>query len=213
MLNQSTAATKVTEREFLWLGEHRALDFLNTEPIVRGERVELLGSFDRLVAWCTAAELLPTAVAEDVLARWGASRGAARTLRTAHRLRAELRFALDLRVRTRRHDAATFDTLNACLRLGGAYTELIAGSGRRYRRRILVALTKPEELLRPVADAAVALLCDVDPGAVRRCDNPECVLTFRDVSKNHARRWCSMALCGNRMKVAAHRERQRAKRR
>jgi predicted RNA-binding Zn ribbon-like protein len=36
---------------------------------------------------------------------------------------------------------------------------------------------------------------------VRACDNPECRWLFLDTSKNHTRRWCDMALCGNRMKA------------
>jgi predicted RNA-binding Zn ribbon-like protein len=37
------------------------------------------------------------------------------------------------------------------------------------------------------------------------------VLFFYDTTKNHARRWCSMAFCGNRHKVAAHYRRLRGK--
>jgi predicted RNA-binding Zn ribbon-like protein len=37
------------------------------------------------------------------------------------------------------------------------------------------------------------------------------VLFFYDTTKNHARRWCSMAFCGNRHKVAAHYRRQQGK--
>ncbi|WP_327229156.1 CGNR zinc finger domain-containing protein [Achromobacter xylosoxidans] len=33
---------------------------------------------------------------------------------------------------------------------------------------------------------------------------------FHDKTKSHRRRRCSMALCGNRMKVAAFRSRQKA---
>jgi len=52
---------------------------------------------------------------------------------------------------------------------------------------------------------ALALLIAGGPGAgVRRCANPACVLYFRDRSRARRRRWCSMAVCGNRMKVAAH---------
>jgi len=44
---------------------------------------------------------------------------------------------------------------------------------------------------------------------VKACQNPQCVLLFYDTTKNHARRWCSMAACGNRAKVAAHYQRAR----
>jgi predicted RNA-binding Zn ribbon-like protein len=37
---------------------------------------------------------------------------------------------------------------------------------------------------------------------VRKCEGTTCTLWFLDVSKAHARRWCSMAVCGNRAKAA-----------
>lgn len=39
------------------------------------------------------------------------------------------------------------------------------------------------------------------------CDNDGCVWAFYDHSRNRSGRWCSMAVCGNRMKVKAYRER------
>ena len=42
------------------------------------------------------------------------------------------------------------------------------------------------------------------PGRLRPCANDECRLFLIDRSKANAARWCSMAVCGNRMKVAAH---------
>ena len=48
-----------------------------------------------------------------------------------------------------------------------------------------------------------------DLSLVKACQNPQCVLFFYDTTKNHARRWCSMAACGNRAKVAAHYQRAR----
>jgi predicted RNA-binding Zn ribbon-like protein len=211
MDNRSTSKTEVTRPEFLWLGGHRALDFLNTRPLIRGTRMELLDSFARLLAWCVDAKFLTAEHADDALARWGTSRGATRTLTMAHHLRDELRIVLDHRGKDEHGSQQGLNTLNDCLRLGERCTQVLTGPGGQYHRHVLVALSKPEDVLRPVAEAAAALLCDVDPTLVRRCDNPECVLYFHDVSKNHARRWCSMALCGNRMKVAAHHRRLRAK--
>ncbi|XVU28270.1 CGNR zinc finger domain-containing protein [Actinoplanes sp. CA-054009] len=48
-------------------------------------------------------------------------------------------------------------------------------------------------------------LLEENPGRIRKCANPECRLRFYDVSKAGARRWCSMATCGNRAKYARHR--------
>jgi predicted RNA-binding Zn ribbon-like protein len=50
----------------------------------------------------------------------------------------------------------------------------------------------------------------LDPARVRRCASPACVLLYHDVSKAGRRRWCDMAVCGNRAKAAAHLARSRS---
>jgi hypothetical protein len=47
------------------------------------------------------------------------------------------------------------------------------------------------------------------PGRLRACANPECRLFLIDHSKPNSARWCSMALCGNRMKARRHYQRTR----
>jgi predicted RNA-binding Zn ribbon-like protein len=48
------------------------------------------------------------------------------------------------------------------------------------------------------------------PGRLRPCANDRCRLFLIDHSKAGAARWCSMAVCGNRMKARRHYERARA---
>ncbi len=67
----------------------------------------------------------------------------------------------------------------------------------------------PEGLLAPVAAAAAELLAHGDRSRLRRCSADGCGRWFYDVSRNGRRRWCSMARCGNRAKVAAHYRRHR----
>jgi hypothetical protein len=59
---------------------------------------------------------------------------------------------------------------------------------------------------------AVAFLAELDGSwrHLKECANTDCRSVFFDRSKNHSGRWCSMAECGNRAKVRAWRERQRA---
>ncbi|MGH3154865.1 MAG: CGNR zinc finger domain-containing protein [Streptosporangiaceae bacterium] len=45
------------------------------------------------------------------------------------------------------------------------------------------------------------------PGRLRPCANDECRLFLIDRSKANAARWCSMAVCGNRMKARRHYQR------
>jgi predicted RNA-binding Zn ribbon-like protein len=70
--------------------------------------------------------------------------------------------------------------------------------------------TSPDALLLPIAEAMARLICDEDFSYVKACEGPTCTLLFADHTRGRARRWCSMALCGNRAKQAAHRHRQKA---
>ena len=68
---------------------------------------------------------------------------------------------------------------------------------------------QPEDLFAPLAHSAAMLFAEVDRNRVRKCG--QCVLHFYDTSKKGTRRWCSMQLCGNRLKVAAYAARQRTR--
>ncbi|MFB3737981.1 MAG: CGNR zinc finger domain-containing protein [Candidatus Velamenicoccus archaeovorus] len=59
---------------------------------------------------------------------------------------------------------------------------------------------------------AIAFLARIDGSwdHLKVCANETCTAVFFDRSKNHSGRWCSMQVCGNRSKVRAWRERQRA---
>lgn len=48
------------------------------------------------------------------------------------------------------------------------------------------------------------------PGRLRPCANGECRLFLIDRTKGNTARWCSMAVCGNRMKARRHYQRARA---
>ena len=61
-------------------------------------------------------------------------------------------------------------------------------------------------LLGPVAEAVAQLLVEGDFSLVKQCEHPDCILWFYDRTKAHKRRWCSMALCGNRYKAAQFRK-------
>ncbi|MFI5634541.1 CGNR zinc finger domain-containing protein [Streptomyces sp. NPDC051664] len=48
------------------------------------------------------------------------------------------------------------------------------------------------------------------PGRLRPCANPDCRRFLLDRSKTNKARWCSMAVCGNRMKARRHYQRTRS---
>lgn len=60
-------------------------------------------------------------------------------------------------------------------------------------------------LLSLIAYDALELLAHGKLAALHRCSNPKCLWMFMDVTGK--RKWCSMKICGNRMKAARHKDR------
>jgi predicted RNA-binding Zn ribbon-like protein len=83
------------------------------------------------------------------------------------------------------------------------------GDRDRLELRVMRRWRSPESLLLPIGEALAKLVCEEDFASVRACEGQSCTLLFADHTRRRARRWCSMAVCGNRAKQAAHRDRIR----
>jgi predicted RNA-binding Zn ribbon-like protein len=68
----------------------------------------------------------------------------------------------------------------------------------------------PESLLLPIGEKLAQLVCEEDFAGVKACEGENCTLMFVDRTHGRARRWCSMAICGNRAKQASFRTRAKA---
>jgi predicted RNA-binding Zn ribbon-like protein len=187
-----------------------ALDLVNTELVNRGRPVDLLQTFEDLLSWLQQAGAIGERPAEEALNRWGGTRDADETLRHALALRAVLREMAIQITQGASVPTDALDLVNSTLRRRHGYTQVVQ-SEDGYRRVFHLEAQQPEDLLVPVAEAAGDLICNADLSLIRKCENPKCVLYYWDTSKNHARRWCSMTVCGNRAKAAAHYRRVRAK--
>ena len=184
-----------------FIADHVALDFLNSVVGAGDRATEFLTDDEEVVNWLRRAGLLAGQGAAVLKgAPPGALRDAAVVLREAGRLLVERRKA------GRQADPAP---LNRMLARGGAYRQLVWKVGAPPVRVACQRVESPEELLVPVAEAIAELVESGDFDLVKACDGPDCTLWFYDRTKSHRRRWCSMSMCGNRMKVAAFRERQR----
>jgi predicted RNA-binding Zn ribbon-like protein len=63
------------------------------------------------------------------------------------------------------------------------------------------------------ADCGMALAHVISAGErerLRRCEAPDCDQVLVDLSRNRSKRYCDARTCGNRLHVAAYRERRRA---
>jgi predicted RNA-binding Zn ribbon-like protein len=196
---------------FHFVGEQLCLDFINTEVVQNDDRVDLLSGFDDLMAWFTEAQVIDAAQAKTLMRRIGRGDGGdgARALKEARQFRATVREMVERLAEGKTNvSPAALDHLNRLLRAREGYSEMVRrkdGYDLRFRPRI----DEPAHLLVAVAESAARLLTEGDAALLRKCGNPRCILYFYDTTKNHRRRWCSMAGCGNRAKVAAYYQRNR----
>ena len=86
------------------------------------------------------------------------------------------------------------------------------GDGDRLELQAMRPWRAPESLLLPIGEALARCVCDDDFADIRACEGLSCTLMFVDRTRRRGRKWCSMAMCGNRAKQAAHRDRLKNKR-
>jgi predicted RNA-binding Zn ribbon-like protein len=185
----------------LFVGDHAAIDFINTVHMVDGVLTDTLHSDDDVRRWMARSEL-PLAGSST---KWADGE----LLNAARHLREIAVEGLESRKAKRRFPMGE---LNAFLSHALSYPQLEAkGSQSRVKRSYLARV--PQEFLAPVAEAVADLLANANFDLIRQCAGEKCVLWFYDRTKSHHRRFCSAALCGNRAKVSAYRARQRRRRR
>jgi len=191
---------------FLFVGNQLALDFLNTCPVQNAEPMELLPDFSVLLRWFQAAKLLSARDVANLQQKWGTSARAQRTVGAMRELREKLRKEVLAWERGGAVHPTTIDELNRLMADHPMRTRLKA-RGSASSTELWFEPRQPEDLFAPLAHSTATLFANVDRSRVRKCD--QCVLHFHDTSKKGTRRWCSMQLCGNRLKVAAYAARQR----
>lgn len=198
---------RVSVHDLPRVGGDLCLDYVNTvDTWQRPDRVDYLSDYRALVAWAARAGALPTSRAERLLD------GAATRQPQAQRVHVRavaLRDALFhvLAPGERRSVEPWLEIVNEelesamrALRLRPAQSgyELVSTTGDEL-----------DQMLWPVLRAATQLATSPGLGRVRSCPGEACGWLFLDTSKAGRRRWCSMAICGNRMKTKRHRARAR----
>jgi predicted RNA-binding Zn ribbon-like protein len=175
------------------LADHLALDLLNTTARSDDAVVDYWNSGDDVLTWLARCGVKPVAPGQ-------VDRSA--LLAQAVRLRA---LARRLIARQKEGEASDVKELNTFLHAYLSAPHLGVDEDGK-----LTLSRKPGgdaigALLGPVAEAVGKLLVAGDFALVRQCEHPDCILWFYDRTKAHKRRWCSMAVCGNRYKAAQFR--------
>lgn len=183
-------------KEAPMLGDHLAMDLLNTEMRDGGKSIEYWNNGSDVLRWLERHDI--------VAATSDAPVDRAALLEKGRELRA---MARRLITECKKGKVSDIGPLNQYL-----FEYLSAPHLERDRQGHLTIVRIPRgdalaSLLGPVAEAVAQLLVEGNFDLVKQCEHPECILWFYDRTKSHKRRWCSMALCGNRHKAAQFRKR------
>lgn len=196
------------KKQFIFIGNHPCLDFINTLIAQNGKPVDLLDTFSDLVRWLEQTHLLEREEARKAERNWGNKPEGRRLLDQAREFRASLREMVVRIAAGKSVPPAAIENINKLLRYRVGYQQ-VTGRAGNFAQQFQAHSKEGDLLLGVLAEAASDMLCTCDVSLIKQCQNPACVLFFYDTTKNHGRHWCSMSVCGNRIKVAAHYRRHR----
>lgn len=196
----------------IFVGDALGLDFLNSIATPVDTPVDWIDSGEGLLHWLAQAELAPADALKTIRAQalpgeLDKVAAQARDLREWFRgfVRKHKGRSLIL------ENLGELEPLNRLLERDEMFSRIVPQPEKKS-----LALQKarrwrsPEALLLPIGEALARFVCTENFSHVKACEGPACTLLFADHTRGRARRWCSMAICGNRAKQAAHRERRKS---
>ncbi|WP_343645198.1 ABATE domain-containing protein [Enterobacter sp.] len=180
------------------VGDNLALDFINTKYVVDGKSHDCFSDDKSVANWLKSVGLLPDIKDQQIptglLTEAREFRDMARNIVNAAMNKTPVNLGL----------------INRLLETGRPTRQLEWDEElQKFRTVVYQSAGSASGLLWPIADALINLVTSDKFEFVRQCEAHDCILLFHDLSKSHRRRWCSMATCGNRMKVAAFRSRKK----
>jgi predicted RNA-binding Zn ribbon-like protein len=196
-----------------FVGDAPGLDFLNSIATPVDTAIDWIEDGEGYLNWLEQAHLVPAGVSQD-LRRRALPGELDRVADQARGLREWFRgFVHRHKSRPLTVEAlAELEPLNRLLERDETFCRIALrppGQGP-FELQTVHRWRTPDALLLPVGEALARLVCTEDFSNVKACEGPACTLLFADHTRGHARRWCSMAICGNRAKQAAHRHRLKA---
>jgi predicted RNA-binding Zn ribbon-like protein len=206
-----TASPPATLPPAIFIADSLGLDFLNSIATPVDTPVDWLESGDGLLKWLAQAKLVPAHELNELKAR--AMPGEldkvadqARALREWFRGFVRKHMGRPLPPKALQE----LGPLNRLLERDETFSRIARhrdGGGDRLELDVMRRWRSPESLLLPIGENLAKFVCEEDFTNVKACEGYSCTLIFADHTRRHARRWCSMAICGNRAKQAAHRSR------
>jgi predicted RNA-binding Zn ribbon-like protein len=190
--------------EFIFVGDHPAIDFANTLSMSLGRWIDHLRVWADVIDWLSLAGLSTEAALQIPTSR------GAEAVKSVLELRRAWKAELDKLVAGGKVSDDFIKRLNHLL-AEDVFHETLHQSGKTdFHLDRSASQLRAEKLVLALLSRQIALfLAEANFGYLHRCANTtSCVLYFYDTTKNHRRQWCSTALCGNRHKVAEFRKRQ-----
>jgi predicted RNA-binding Zn ribbon-like protein len=195
----------------IFIADAVGLDFLNSIAIPVDTVVDWIDDGCGLLSWLDQAQLVPSDALEAIRAQAFPGEldkvaDQARSLREWFRGFVRNHMGRPLAV----EDLRELEPLNRLLERDEAFSQVVPqhdGNDAPLALRVMRRWRSPESLLLPIGEALARFVCTEEFSHVKACEGHPCTLMFVDRTRGGARRWCSMAVCGNRAKQAAHRNR------
>ena len=200
----------------IFVADSLGLDFLNSIATPVDTPFDWLDSGDGFLGWLAQAELVP-ADALDALRARAMPRELDKVADQARALREWFRGFVHKHMGRSLPPKALQELgpLNKLLQCDEAFSQISRrrerDGGDRFELHAMRRWRSAESLLLPIGEALAKFVCEEDFTRVKACEGHRCTLVFADHTRMQARRWCSMATCGNRAKQAAHRNRLKNK--
>ncbi len=174
-----------------------ALDFVNTVELTHGQPVDHFGTTPDALAWLHEHGLVHREALDGS--------GGDALLERIRRARAALRELADATYEGRSPAETAIDEINGVLRAGQILQVVPSADGLRLDHR---DVGDPiDGALARLVEPIVREIVTGRPERLRACADQACRWVFYDDSRTGRRRWCNMAVCGNRAKAARHRAR------
>jgi predicted RNA-binding Zn ribbon-like protein len=198
-----------------FIADALGLDFLNSIATPVDTPVDWIDDGEGLLSWLEQARLVPADALEAIRAKalpgeLDKVADQARSLREWFRGFVRKHRGRPLTARS----LTELEPLNRLLEREETYNRIAAapkGETTALRFQKVRRWRTPEALLSPIGETLAQFVCTEDFSNVKACEGHACTMFFADHTRGRARRWCTMALCGNRAKQAAHRQRLKAR--
>lgn len=196
----------------IFIADAPALDFLNSVATPVDAEIDWIEDGEGFLDWLEQAQLVPPEALKALRAQampgeFDNVAAQARSLREWFRNFVRGRKGQPLAAK----DLQKLEPLNRLLERDERFSQVGARhahiGANALELRMMRRWRSPESLLLPIGEALSKFVCEEDFSNVKACEGPTCTLMFADHTRGRARRWCSMAICGNRAKQAAHRQR------